>query len=110
MALGMFGLAVWGGLSLGPVLGELLRSSSGYDAVWILTALLPLAGAVIALRVPEPKREPTVTRLTLQTLFPPSARRPGIALALANIGYAARTQVQDHEAGERGVGGGTSVF
>src|ERR1035437_5118669 len=54
LALGMFGLAVWGGLSLGPVAGELLRSGLGYDAVWILTAALPLAGALIAMRLPEP--------------------------------------------------------
>jgi MFS family permease len=33
LALGLFGLAVWGGLSLGPVAGELLRSGAGYDAV-----------------------------------------------------------------------------
>ena len=54
LALGLFGLAVWGGLSLGPIAGELLRSAVGYDAVWVLTALLPLAGAAIALRLPEP--------------------------------------------------------
>ena len=29
LALGLFGLAVWGGLSLGPVAGELLRSARG---------------------------------------------------------------------------------
>ncbi len=110
MALGMFGLAVWGGLSLGPVLGELLRSSSGYDAVWILTAVLPLIGALIASRIPEPKRERTVTPLTFHTLFPPSARRPGIALALANIGYAALAGFVILHLQARGVGGGASVF
>ena len=43
-ALGLFGLAVWGGLSLGPLAGELLRSNVGYDAVWALTAALPARG------------------------------------------------------------------
>src|SRR5207249_6839279 len=56
LALGLFGLAVWGGLSLGPLAGELLRSGGGYDAVWILTAALPLAGALLAARLPEPLR------------------------------------------------------
>src|SRR5690242_6736095 len=55
LALGLFGLAVWGGLSLGPVAGELLRGSISYDAVWVITALLPLAGALLALRLPEPR-------------------------------------------------------
>src|SRR6202043_1442056 len=45
LALGLFGLSVWGGLSLGPLAGELLRSGVGYDAVWIMPAVLPLAGA-----------------------------------------------------------------
>ena len=54
LALGLFGLAVWGGLSLGPVAGELLRSGSGYDAVFALTAVLPALGALIAIRLPEP--------------------------------------------------------
>ena len=54
LALGLFGLAVWGGLSLGPVAGELLRSGAGYDAVFVLTAALPAAGALIASRLPEP--------------------------------------------------------
>ena len=58
LALGLFGLAVWGGLSLGPVAGELLRSGAGYNAVWVLTAVLPLIGAVIATRLPEPRRVP----------------------------------------------------
>ena len=33
LALGLFGLAVWGGLSLGPLAGELLRSGAGYDCM-----------------------------------------------------------------------------
>ena len=58
LALGVFGLAVWGGLSLGPLVGELLRSAAGYNAVWALTAALPLAGALIAACVPEPASGP----------------------------------------------------
>src|SRR6185312_9511389 len=54
-ALGLFGLAVWGGLSLGPLAGELLRSGAGYDAVWTLAAALPAAAALLALRLPEPE-------------------------------------------------------
>src|SRR6185369_12202578 len=60
LALGLFGLAVWGGLSLGPVLGEVLRANVGYDAVWALTVALPLAGALLALRLPEPGGEDLV--------------------------------------------------
>jgi MFS family permease len=95
------------------VAGELLRSSVGYNAVWILTAALPLAGALIALRLPEPAftggsgpaREPSHL-----PLLPRAARRPGIALALANIGYAALAGFVILHLRARGIGGGASVF
>ncbi len=110
LALGLFGLAVWGGLSLGPVAGELLRSSIGYDAVWVLTAALPLAGAVIAARLPEPARQMSATDSGPNALFPHPARRPGIALALANIGYAALAGFVVLHLRARGIGGSASVF
>jgi MFS family permease len=109
-ALGMFGLAVWGGLSLGPVAGELLRSNAGYSAVWILTAVLPLIGAAIAVRVPEPMRPKVAVAGVRPPLFPRSARRPGIALALANIGYAALAGFVILDLRSHGIGGGASVF
>ena len=33
--IGLYGLAVWAGLSVGPLIGELLLHASGYTAVWI---------------------------------------------------------------------------
>jgi MFS family permease len=110
LALGLFGLSVWGGLSLGPLAGELLRSGAGYDAVWILTAALPLAGAAIASRLPEPARPGRTAAAASSRLFPRSARRPGIALALANIGYAALAGFVVLHLQKRGIGGGASVF
>jgi len=110
LALGLFGLAVWGGLSLGPVAGELLRSGVGYDAVWALTAVLPLAGAVIASRLPETARLAPTETSAPRVLFPRPARRPGIALALANIGYAALAGFVVLHLRHRGIDGGASVF
>lgn len=112
LALGMFGLAVWGGLSLGPLAGELLRTSSGYSAVWALTAALPAAGALLAWRLPEPA--PVVSaglpRMSLASMLPPPARRPGIALALANVGYAALAGFAVLALRARGIGDGAMVF
>jgi MFS family permease len=110
VALGLFGLAVWGGLSLGPLIGELLRSGSGYDAVWILTAVLPAAAAAIALRLPEPAPELPERTLAPLALFPKAAHRPGLALALANVGYAALAGFVVLALRARGIGGGASVF
>ena len=33
--IGLYGLAVWAGLSVGPLIGELLLHASGYTAVWL---------------------------------------------------------------------------
>lgn len=112
LALGMFGLAVWGGLSLGPLAGELLRSGVGYSAVWVATAALPAAGALLAMRLPEPS--PAVTaglpRASLSTMLPAPARRPGAALALANVGYAALAGFAVLALKARGIGDGAMVF
>jgi MFS family permease len=110
LALGLFGLAVWGGLSLGPVAGELLRSSAGYDAVFALTAVLPAAAALIASRLPEPIDRETAAEPRKEPFFPHAARRPGLALALANVGYAALAGFVVLALKARGVGGGAAVF
>jgi len=110
LALGLFGLAVWGGLSLGPVAGELLQSNVGYDSVWILTAVLPLAGAAIAVRLPEPPRAAGSEEPGPLAFFPRAARRPGAALALANIGYAALAGFVVLHLRARGIGAGATVF
>jgi len=109
LALGLFGLAVWGGLSLGPLAGELLRAGIGYDAVWAATALLPLAGALIALRLPEPSRDHAGEPGPL-AFFPRAAHGPGLALALANLGYAALAGFVVLHLRARGIGGGAGVF
>jgi MFS family permease len=110
LALGLFGLAVWGGLSLGPLAGELLRSGAGYDAVWCAAAALPLAGAVIAARLPEAPPRATPRDPAPLALFPRAAHRPGVALALANVGYAALAGFVVLHLRARGIGGGASVF
>ena len=109
-ALGLFGLAVWGGLSIGPVAGEVLRSNVGYSAVWILTAVLPAMTALIAMRLPEPVKLVSGAPPGPMALFPKAAHRPGFALALANIGYAALAGFVVLTLSARGIGGGATVF
>lgn len=112
LALGMFGLAVWGGLSLGPVAGEVLSSNVGYDAVWVLTAVLPLAAAAIGTRLSEPTgfKPGAPETQTAAAWFPRETRRPGAALALANIGYAALAGFVVLDLHAHGVSGGAVVF
>lgn len=106
--LGLYGLAVWGGLSVGPLLGEVLLDAGGYDLVWIVAAALPILGALIALTA----RDPFVPLKHAEPhpLIAPEAVGPGFAIALASIGYAALATFIVLHLEARGIGHGATVF
>ncbi|HET7590589.1 MAG TPA: MFS transporter [Solirubrobacterales bacterium] len=106
--LGLYGLAVWGGLSVGPLLGELVLHASGYATVWICAAALPLLGAAIATRVPDPFRP--LAHAEPHPLIAPEAVRPGFAVGLASVGYATLATFIVLLLEARGVGHGATVF
>jgi MFS family permease len=106
--LGLYGLAVWGGLSVGPLLGEVLLHAFSYATVWITAAVLPLLGAAIALRVPDPFQP--VAHAEPHPLIAPEAIRPGFAVALASVGYATLAAFIVLLLESRGVGHGATVF
>lgn len=110
-AIGIFGLSIWGGLAVGPVLGEGLYSLGGYDLVWAFAAVAPLAGAVIARRVPDPHVPvPRAKRSEAAPLLPREVRLPGLALALANIGYGTVAGFLVLHLAEQGIGRGAAAF
>jgi MFS family permease len=106
--IGLYGLAVWAGLSIGPLLGELLLHASGYSLVWVFAGTLPLLGAAIATRLPEPFRPRA--RAESHPLIAREAIRPGAALALASVGYATVAAFVVLHLKARGVGHGATVF
>lgn len=106
--LGLYGLAVWGGLSVGPLVGELLLDVGGYTGVWLFAAAAPVLGALIAVRAHDPfipleHAEP-------HPLIAPEAVGPGSAIALASVGYAAVATFIVLHLEARGVGHGAVVF
>jgi len=107
--IGLYGLAVWSGLSVGPLLGELLLHSAGYTAVWIFAGAAPLVGALIAVRIPDPYR-PVAHIEEHRPLIARQAIRPGIALSLASTGYATVATFVVLHLDARGVGHGATVF
>lgn len=58
-ALGLFGLNVWVGLALGPVIGESLYRNSGYVAVWAASIALQSAALLLASFVRKAPRSMT---------------------------------------------------
>jgi MFS family permease len=106
--LGLYGLAVWGGLSVGPLVGEGLLDVGGYTAVWVCAAVLPTLGALIALGA----RDPFVPLRHAEPhpLIAPEAVGPGFAIGLASFGYAAIATFVVLHLEARGVGHGATVF
>ena len=109
-AIGIFGLAIWGGLAAGPVLGQTLLGAGGYDAVWVFAAAGPLAGALLARRVPDPHVPIAGDRVRGGPLLPREVRLPGVALALANAGYGTVAGFLVLHLAHRGIAHGAAVF
>ncbi len=107
--IGLYGLAIWGGLALGPPIGELILHATSFEVVWAFAAAAPLVGALVALRIPErfrPHPEAAVER----RLISREALRPGIGLSLAIVGYACVAAFIVLHLDQRGIGHGAAVF
>lgn len=110
-AIGMFGLAIWGGLTVGPLLGELVFSLGGYTAVWVMAIVCPLLGAAVVRRIPDGHRVAAGEDAgPPAALLPPAVIVPGLALALANVGYGTMAGFVVLLLADRGIGGGAGVF
>jgi MFS family permease len=106
--LGLYGLAVWGGLSVGPLLGEVLLDAGGYDLVWIVAGALPVLGALFAVGARDPFQP--LAHAQPHPLIAPEAVGPGFAVGLASFGYAAVATFIVLHLESRGVGHGATVF
>jgi MFS family permease len=108
--IGIYGLAIWGGLSLGPPLGELILHATSFDGVWAFAAGAPLVGALVALRIPEsyePRAAPGPGR---RRLIAREALRPGLGLSLGIVGYATVAAFIVLHLDQRAIGHGAAVF
>jgi len=81
--IGHFGLSMWGGLALGPV----LAAASGGAALWFAAAAALAAAALTAgaARHPAPQRANAAS--ARGRLLPPVALRLGLLLGLSSFGY-----------------------
>jgi MFS family permease len=107
--IGLYGLAIWGGLTLGPPIGELILRASSFEVVWGFAAAAPLLGAVIATRIPE-RFHPAADAEFERRPISPEALRPGLGLSLTIVGYAAVAAFIVLHLDERDIGHGAEVF
>lgn len=99
---GYYGLAMWTGWTVGPMLGLLL----GMPSVWWPAGLAPLVAiGVLLLLGPQPATGGTVSR----RLIPKAVLLPGVALAMAAFGYAALTSFAALHLGARGISNGAAM-
>lgn len=84
--LGLYGLANTISMAIGPMLGLALYKVLDYDALFLTTALIVLAGLILACMVPVSQEPPKAKRsLSLRTLFLVSALVPAVALMFASV-------------------------
>lgn len=107
--IGLYGLAIWGGLALGPPIGELILQATSFGGVWAFAAAAPLFGALVALRIPE-AYVPRPRSGARPPLLAREALRPGLGLALSIVGYATMAAFVVLHLDQQGVGHGAAVF
>src|ERR687897_836869 len=106
--IGLYGLAIWTGLTLGPPIGVLLQHAGGFALVWAFAAGAPLLGAAIASRLPE--RVSPGGRASHGPIISREAIGPGGIFALSVVGFAAVSAFIVLSLDARGIGHGAEVF
>jgi MFS family permease len=86
-ALSWNSIALYAGIALGPLIGQLLLEWQGFAAVWLGGTTFAALAAVLALRVPE-TRPPRPPDTQSASLIHPAAIRPGLGLCVG-VGAAA---------------------
>ena len=108
-ALSLYSLGLWGGLALGPLLGELVLGEDRFDAVWLVAGGCCLLAALLGLALPE-----TGQRLSsgdeFGRLVHPAAIGPGLVLAFMVLGFAGLGTFGALYARDLGLDGAGAVF
>lgn len=100
---GLYGLAMWSGITLGAIAGAALMQAVGVSAVWLFATAAPLVGGLGCLGVAAP---PPVAQARRIVFLPRAAFGPGASLALAAAGFAALAAFAVLHLEARGVAGG----
>lgn len=109
-ALSVFSLGLWGGLALGPLVGELVLGNTRYDAVWLLAAACCLAAGLIGLALPETAPSRDSRPVSEPRLIHPAAIGPGLVLSFTVLGFAGLGTFGALYARDLGLDGAGSVF
>lgn len=106
--IGLLGLAIWGGLAFGSLVGEALLAVASYPAVWWLAALAPVTAALVLRRTPE-ARAPAPPAVA-GPILPRAAIAPGVALLLTTVGWGTASGFVVLHLSARGIGAAATVL
>ncbi|MGH3066528.1 MAG: MFS transporter [Gaiellaceae bacterium] len=110
-ALSLYSLGLWGGLALGPLLGELVLGTDRFDAVWLFAAGFCLLAAAIGFALPETAPVRAVEEAFARSrLVHPAAVGPGLVLAVTVFGFAGLGTFAALYARDLGLEGAGAVF
>jgi MFS family permease len=109
-AMSLYSLGLWGGLAIGPVVGEVVLGDGRYDAVWLAAAACSLGAAAIAATLPETRPAAAVDATSRARLVHPAAIRPGFVLVTTIFGFAGFNAFVALYARELGLDGAGPVF
>lgn len=105
---GWFGLSMWGGLALGPLVAALIQQIRGVRGVWQAVVVLGVAAAVLVLTTPRQRGAATATQSGAQNgLVPAGAIRPGLVFGLSAYGYGTITALIVLYLAQQALGGTT---
>ena len=108
-AVSFFSLALYGGISFGPILGETVLDGDRFSAVWLLSAAFGALAMILALRVPDARPE-RVGEAPPTRLIHPAAILPGLVLLCTVWGFAAFSSFISLYALELGMSGSRFIF
>jgi MFS family permease len=121
-AASLFSIAVYGGIAVGPPIGEWLYRHHGAEPVWALAGGLCLVAAAIGAALPDwvtPVRDGEASDAAsssngsagaVRRFLHPAAVRPGLVLTLGGLGYAGFSSFVPLYADRIGLRGAGPVF
>lgn len=109
-AVSFFSLALYGGVAVGPLIGESVLHGTRYSVVWVLAAALGAGAALLGAGVPDTRPPREETDATSTKFLHRAALRPGLVLAASQWGFAAFSSFVALFALQLGLGGARFVF
>ncbi len=111
-ALSFFSLALYGGLAVGPVLGESVLGTDNFSLAFIVAAAATLAATLIALSIPDtrPEFDPDEPVSARRRVVHPAGLLPGVILATSVWGLAGFNTLIPLYALQLGMSGSKVVF